>query len=42
VIERAVLVHARGIPNAQAVLRLLNQRYPSGELEVGQLVKVFE
>jgi len=33
---------ARGIPNAEAALRLLNQRYPSGELEVGQLVKVIE
>jgi len=33
---------ARGIPNAEAQLRLLNQRYPSGELEVGQLVKTIE
>lgn len=30
------------IPDAEAQLRLLNTRYPSGELEVGQLVKVIE
>jgi len=29
-------------PNAEAQLRLLNQRYPSGELVVGQWVKVIE
>jgi len=38
----ASLVNAARIPNAETVLRLLNQRYPSGELEVGQLVKVVE
>lgn len=33
---------ARGIPNAEGVLRLINLRYPSGELEPGQLVKVIK
>jgi len=31
-----------GIPDAENQLRLLNQRYPDGELEAGELVKVIE
>jgi predicted Zn-dependent protease len=38
----ASLAKSARIPNAEAQLRLLNQRYPSGELEVGQIVKVIE
>jgi predicted Zn-dependent protease len=33
---------AREIPEAEDLLRLLNQRYPDGEPEVGELVKVIE
>ncbi len=33
---------ARGIAKPEDVLRLLNQRYPNGEPEAGQLVKVIE
>jgi predicted Zn-dependent protease len=33
---------ARGIPNAEGVLRLINQRYPRGEPKPGELVKVIE
>jgi predicted Zn-dependent protease len=36
----ASLAKTTPIPNAEAVLRLLNQRYPAGELEIGQLAKV--
>lgn len=36
----ASLAKASRIPDAEPVLRLLNQRYPGGDLEVGQLVKV--
>lgn len=38
----ASLANTERVPSAETVLRLLNQRYPSGELEVGQLVKVIE
>ena len=38
----AALAKTARVPDAEAQLRLLNQRYPSGELEVGQLVKVIE
>ena len=38
----ASLAKSARIPDAEAQLRLLNTRYPSGELEVGQLVKVIE
>jgi predicted Zn-dependent protease len=38
----AALAKTARVPDAEATLRLLNQRYPSGELEVGQLVKVIE
>ena len=38
----AALAKTTRVPDAEAQLRLLNQRYPSGELEVGQLVKVIE
>jgi len=33
---------ARGMPEAEDLLRLINQRYPDGEPEVGEFVKVFE
>ena len=33
---------ARGIAEPEDVLRLLNQRYPSGEPEAGKLIKVIE
>jgi len=32
----------REIPDAEAVLRLINLRYPGGELAPGRLVKVIE
>jgi predicted Zn-dependent protease len=38
----AALAKTARVPDAEAQLRLLNQHYPSGELEVGQLVKVIE
>jgi predicted Zn-dependent protease len=38
----AALAKNARVPNAEAQLRLLNQRYPSGELVPGQLVKVIE
>lgn len=38
----ASLANTARVPNAETVLRILNQRYPSGELEAGQLVKVIE
>lgn len=38
----AALAKTARVPDAEAQLRLLNQRYPRGELEVGQLVKVIE
>ncbi len=38
----AALAKTARVPDAEAQLRLLNQRYPRGELEVGQLVKTIE
>ncbi len=38
----ASLAKSARIRDAEAQLRLLNTRYPSGELEVGQLMKVIE
>jgi Zn-dependent protease with chaperone function len=38
----ASLANTARVPNAEAVLRLLNQRYPRGEPEPGALVKVIE
>ena len=38
----ASLAKTARIPDAEAQLRLINQRYPSGELKPGQLVKVIE
>lgn len=38
----ATLAKTARIPDAEAALRLLNKRYPSGEVGAGQLVKVIE
>jgi predicted Zn-dependent protease len=38
----ATLARTARVPDAETALRLLNQRYPSGELVPGQLVKVIE
>jgi predicted Zn-dependent protease len=38
----ASLAKTARVPDAETTLRVLNHRYPNGELEVGQLVKVIE